>query len=180
MKTKAVAQIWHSPLTPLTPAPLYSWALGRMRFISHMHKMYSVRRSLCLKAPLCKGHKHTHIRIYTYSIGYYRVRILVAINAKLNNCSMQITDAKSLRASLGEQCLPFFLCKFPTRNWQLSQVLVWLPHPLHIYGTSMGGSVARAAQHFDWHLHKQFNAIASAFPHLPTFSHTFYPFRYSG
>lgn len=44
----------------------------------------------------------------------------------------------------------------------------------------MGGTVARAAQHFDWHLHKQFNAIANAFPHLPTFSHTFSPFRFSG
>lgn len=39
----------------------------------------------------------------------------------------------------------------------------------------MGGTVARAAQHFDWHLHKQFNAIANAFPHLPTFSHTYFP-----
>lgn len=37
---------------------------------------------------------------------------------------MQITDTKSLRASLGAQCLPFFLCKFSTRNWQVSQVLV--------------------------------------------------------
>lgn len=63
MKMKAVAQICHSP-SPLSPYPL-PWALGRMHFISHMHKMYSVcgtRRAS--RQPFVRGTQtHTHTQI---------------------------------------------------------------------------------------------------------------------
>lgn len=63
----------------------------------------------------------------------------MAINAKLNNCSMQITNAKSLQATL---LFALFLMQI-YHNWQRSQVLVGLPHPLHIYGTSGGVPVCQ-------------------------------------
>lgn len=73
--------------------------------------------------------------MYTYNTNILAdpAWILVAINAKLNNCSMKITweNRDGRQRNICEQCLPSSYANFAT---QLA-TFKWLrlPHPLHIY-----------------------------------------------